>query len=308
MLQFPVSPAVLQRLRLVQIRLKHRLVKRRRSRPGQYRKGFFLHPPDTLQIFLRLTHQIPHPWRVFQFLLRGNLISFLTLRKPFLRPRITGREIKQIQDQILDPLVCFSRRVTFDKIFKFRRLFRIAFFQNLLHHIRTEQTDFPVLRHPVSRIQIDHLKIILDHIRTESVDRIDLGMMKKGLLTLKMIVVRILLNGPLQRLSDSLPHLSGCRPGERHDQQLVHVDRLLRIHHPGKNPLYKNRRLSGTGCRTYQKVFPSQADHLLLFSGPFYSHVSTSSCIALINSKSSSVFSFRYWNPGSRWSNPQIPL
>ena len=139
-------------------------------------------------------------------------------------------------------------------------------------------------------------------------DRIDLGMMKKGLLTLKMIVVRILLNGPLQRLSDPLPHLPGRRPGERHDQQLVHVDRLLRIHHPGKDPLYKNRRFSGTGCRAYQKVFSSQADHLLLFSGPFYSHVSTSSCIALINSKSSSVFSFRYWNPGSRWSNPQIPL
>ena len=125
-------------------------------------------------------------------------------------------------------------------------------------------------------------------------DRIDLGMVQKRLLPLQVIIVRVRLDRFLERLSDSLPHLPGGSTGKGHDQKFVHIDRVFRVCHQGKNPLHKNRRLSGTGSRAHQKILPSQTDHLLLFSGPLYSHVSISSCIALINSKSSSVFSFRY--------------
>ena len=300
LLQRLIGCAVLQLQGLGKICLEHRLILFRRSRAGQHRKGLFLHSANTLQIFLRLTHQILHPRRRFQLVPGGNLIGLPAPGKPFLRPRIAGREIIQIQNQILDPFVCLPRRITFDKIFEFRRPFRISLFQNLLCHIRTEQPDFPVLRHPVCRVQIDHLEVILNHIGAETVNGTDLRMMEKRLLTLQMIVVRILPHSFLKRLSDSLPHLPGRRPGKGYDQQLVHIDRVVGIRHQGKNPLHQNRRLSGTGRRAHQEILSSQTNHLLLFSGPFHSHVSTSSCITLSNSKSSSVFSFRYRKPGRR--------
>ena len=135
LLQRLIGPTVQQRLCLFQIRLKHRFIEYRRARPGQDRQRLSLHIPDTLQILPGLAHQVLHPRSSLQFFLRGYLTGFHTPGKPFLRPRIAGRKIKQIQDQILDPLIRLARRIALDKVCKLRRLFGIPFFQNLLHHI-----------------------------------------------------------------------------------------------------------------------------------------------------------------------------
>jgi len=106
------------------------------------------------------------------------------------------------------------------------------------------------------------------------VNRADLRMVKQGLLPLQMLILRIFLETLLQRTADSLFHLTCRCPRKSHNEQLVNIDRTHRILYHRKDPLYQNRRLSGTCRRADQKIPVSRINDFLLFRCPFYCHLS----------------------------------
>ena len=92
------------------------------------------------------------------------------------------------------------------------------------------------------------MKVIADHIQTESMDRSDLCPMHQRFLSLQPFIMRILLQPLAQCLSNSFLHLPGCCFGECGDQQSIHIHRVLLICDQGDDPFHKHCCLARTGC------------------------------------------------------------
>ena len=88
-----------------------------------------------------------------------------------------------------------------------------------------------------------------------------------------MLIFRVFRKALLQSAADSLFHFSCRRTRKGYDEKLVNVDWMHRVFHHCKDPLYQNRRLSGTRRRADQKIPVSRINDFLLFRCPFYCHV-----------------------------------
>ena len=89
-----------------------------------------------------------------------------------------------------------------------------------------------------------------------------------------MLVLGIFLETLLQGASDSLFHLACGRTRKGHDKKLININGAHGIFHHCKDPLYQNRRLSGTCRCADQKIPVSRINDFLLFRCPFYCHLS----------------------------------
>ena len=89
-----------------------------------------------------------------------------------------------------------------------------------------------------------------------------------------MLILWIFLEALLQGAADSLFHLSRRCTRKGHDKKLININRVHGIFHHCKDPLYQNRRLSGTGRCADQKIPVSRINDFLLFRCPFYCHLS----------------------------------
>ena len=303
----PVRPLLFQFLQKLQIRFQHGKIFLRPPRafrvfqelPG----GFFQIPETPGRVLL----QKPDKSRLFQVFLCFRPVIFQTALQPDFRPGIALGKFRRSLQQVLYAGVIFPGGAGLGKIQKLLTARGVFLLQKIPQHFLFQHSHFPVVPDPVTGIQINPVKIVLDHIGAEPVDGADSGMMQQSALPLEMFVVRIFQQPLFQCSADALLHLSRGGLGKSDYQQPVNVRGMPGIRHPGEDPLHQHRRLAGTGGSAYQNVSVPKADSLFLFFCPFVSHHSASSLICFRTSSSDFFRILRYSKPGSLWSNPQMP-
>ena len=182
-------------------------------------------------------------------------------------------KIENLPDQFCSLLIISAGTEGADKTNKIAVIFRAVFFlEHPVHHILAEQLQFSFFCDAVTGIQTDPLKIILNDVIAESVNRRDLRMMNQYALPLQVLIFRIRGKFLFQRILQSAAHLSGCRSGERHHEQPVDIHRMVRIRHHTDNPFDEHGRFAGTRCRRNQKTSPAVINDFFLFLSPFRRH------------------------------------
>ena len=228
---------------------------------------------DLIQQVSGILPQFFHPYTGHQFFLCPDLICLCTGIQPFQGPGITHGKFIHPKNQFRQHFIAFSGGKALHKTVKtFGSLLVIAL-KHLFCHILFQQFDLALIRCAKSGIQIDSVKVIPDHIRTESVDCRDLCVVDQRLLSLQMFIFRILFQIIFHRFRQSLPHLSGCCPGKCHDQQLVDIDGTIFSGQFSQDSFYQNSSLTGSCRSTDQDISVPQFNDLLLFRRPLHLHL-----------------------------------
>ena len=207
-----------------------------------------------LDLFFYCIPEKRHPLPFFQFFQRLAAIDFHTFFQPFLRKRLAHGRIIKFQHHIPDIIIVFACGITLYKTYKLLICLRIGFLQKIFHYIFFQKFQFSFFCNPVSRIQTDHMKIIPDDPGTETVNGCDLCIVDQRHLSLKMFIVRFIVQCLFYGSGDPFFHFSGSSSGKGHDQQSVNIHRSVRVHDLAQNPLYQNGSLTGTGGCTDQNI------------------------------------------------------
>ena len=148
----------------------------------------------------------------------------------------------------------------------------IEFLQNLPCRLRAHKLQFALIPDPESGVQADLTVMIADHIQAETVDGLDMVIVKKRHLADGRGILRIPVKGLRHRLADPLPELGGGRVCKCDNQDPVQAERMLPVQKPSEDALYQDGCLSRTRCRGDQEILPPGTDHLFLFIGPSVCH------------------------------------
>ena len=79
-------------------------------------------------------------------------------------------------------------------------------------------------------------------------------MMNQCSLPLKMLIVRIFLQLFQKCPVQSLFHLGSCSSGERHHQQLIHIQRMFPLTDQLQDTFYQNGGFSRSSRRTHENI------------------------------------------------------
>ena len=199
----------------------------------------------------RLFQKFPHPGQLFKtrtLFCRRRAVIAPSLLQPLLRERVTHGKVVEPAHDVLHRVIPAARAEVLHGKQKFRILRGVLLLQHLREHIRLQQLHLSLVPDPEARIQSDRVKLVAQDRQTEAVDRRDLRVVEQRCLPLQMLVFGVGRQSVIDRIADTLAHLSRRRACEGHDQKPVNVDRMLLITDHFYDPFYQNRRLARTGC------------------------------------------------------------
>ena len=197
-----------------------------------------------LHLQLHIPQHKLHPGALFNLLQRLLFELRPAGSHPFHGPGVALGELPGLEDHILDPGVGLPAAKLLHKSREVLSPLLVAPLQHLLHHIRPQQGQLPLVSDAEGRVYLQAAVVVADQVQAEAVDGGDLGLGDQGRLKPQMLVLRPGGQKLVHRRADPLPHLRSSSVGEGHHQQLVDIERVLPLADDADDPLHKHRRLA----------------------------------------------------------------